>query len=92
LIFTFEWVNSKSSGDVSAPNANELVALVEGGSHPRGRSWRATVEAAAMIGRRDVGEIAIGAAADFVVAAGDPLAHPDLLAQPALVLKAGREP
>ena len=52
----------------------------------------ATVEAAALLRRKDLGEIAVGAAADFVVVAGDPLAPPDLLAQPALVLKAGREP
>jgi imidazolonepropionase-like amidohydrolase len=52
----------------------------------------AAVEAAALIGRRDLGEIAIGAAADFVVVDGDPLKNPELLARPALVQKAGREP
>ena len=67
--------------DISAPNANELVALVEGGLAP-----------AEAIRRKDLGEIAVGATADFVVVDGDPLKNPELLARPALVLKAGRQP
>jgi hypothetical protein len=52
----------------------------------------ATVEAAALLARKDLGVIAVGAAADFVVVAGDPLKDPALLTHPALVLKAGRQP
>jgi imidazolonepropionase-like amidohydrolase len=52
----------------------------------------ATVEAAALLGRKDLGEIAVGADVDLVVVGGDPLEEPGLLARPALVLKAGRQP
>jgi imidazolonepropionase-like amidohydrolase len=51
----------------------------------------ATVEAAALLRRKDLGKIAVGATADFVVIDGDPLKNPELLARPTLVLKAGRE-
>lgn len=73
-------------------NADELLAIVEAGLTPAEAIRAATVEAAALLARKDLGEIAVGAAADFVVVAGDPLADPGLLARPALVLKAGREP
>jgi imidazolonepropionase-like amidohydrolase len=73
-------------------NAGEIAALVQAGLTPAQAIRAATVEAAALLGRKDLGEITVGAAADFVVVAGDPLKRPDLLAQPALVLKAGREP
>ena len=73
-------------------NAQELLALVQAGLTPAEAIRAATVEPAALIGRKDLGEIAVGAAADFVVVAGDPLADPGLLAHPSLVLKAGREP
>jgi imidazolonepropionase-like amidohydrolase len=73
-------------------NAEELLALVQAGLSPAEAIRAATVEAAALIGRKDLGEIAIGAAADFVVVAGDPLKDPGLLARPALVLKSGRQP
>jgi imidazolonepropionase-like amidohydrolase len=45
----------------------------------------------ALLDRKDLGEIAVGAGADFVVVDGDPLENPGLLARPALVLKAGRQ-
>jgi imidazolonepropionase-like amidohydrolase len=73
-------------------NAEELLALVKAGLTPAQAIQAATVEAAALLARKDLGEIAGGSAADFVVVAGDPLADPGLLARPALVLKAGREP
>jgi imidazolonepropionase-like amidohydrolase len=73
-------------------NADEILALVEAGLRPAEAMRAATVEAAALLGRKDLGEIAIGAAADFVVVIGDPLEAPGLLARPALVLKAGRQP
>jgi imidazolonepropionase-like amidohydrolase len=73
-------------------NADEILALVAAGLSPAEAIRAATVEAAALLGRKDLGEIAVGSAADFVVVAGDPLADPGLLGRPALVLKAGREP
>jgi imidazolonepropionase-like amidohydrolase len=73
-------------------NADEVLALVEAGLTPAEAIRAATVEAAGLLARKDLGEIAVGAAADFVVVAGDPLADPGLLARPALVLKGGREP
>jgi imidazolonepropionase-like amidohydrolase len=73
-------------------NADEILALIEAGLAPAEAIRAATVEAAALIGRKDLGEIAVGATADFVVVSGDPLKEPGLLARPALVLKAGRQP
>jgi imidazolonepropionase-like amidohydrolase len=73
-------------------NAKELAALVEAGLTPAEAIRAATVEAAALLERKDLGEIAVGAAADFVVVTGDPLKDSALLARPALVLKAGRQP
>jgi imidazolonepropionase-like amidohydrolase len=70
-------------------NADELEALVRAGLTPAEAIRAATVDAAALIGRKDLGEIAVGAAADFVVVAGDPLKNPGLLGRPALVLKGG---
>jgi imidazolonepropionase-like amidohydrolase len=71
-------------------NADEILALVQAGLTPAEVIRAATLDAAALIGRKDLGEIAAGAAADLVVVAGDPLKDPRLLARPALVLKGGR--
>jgi imidazolonepropionase-like amidohydrolase len=71
-------------------NAEELQALVQAGLSPPEAIRAATLEAAALIGRMDLGEITAGAAADFVVVTGDPLKDPGLLARPGLVLKGGR--
>jgi imidazolonepropionase-like amidohydrolase len=71
-------------------NADELLALVEAGLTPAEAIRAATVEAAALLGRKDLGEIAVGATADFVVVGGDPLKNLKLLARPTQVLKAGR--
>jgi imidazolonepropionase-like amidohydrolase len=71
-------------------NADEILALVQAGLTPAEAIRAATLDAAALIGRKDLGEIAAGAAADLVVVAGDPLKDPRLLARPALVLKGGR--
>ena len=73
-------------------NAGELAALVAAGLTPLEAIRAATIEAAALIGRKDLGAIAIGAPGDFVVVDGDPLQDPKLLARPALVLKGGRRP
>jgi imidazolonepropionase-like amidohydrolase len=72
-------------------NAEELQALVQAGLYPAEAIRAATVEAAALLGRKDLGEIAVGAAADLVVVGGDPLEDLGLLARPALVLKASRQ-
>jgi imidazolonepropionase-like amidohydrolase len=73
-------------------NSDELLALVEAGLTPAEAIRAATVETAALLARSNLGEIAVGGAADFVVVAGDPLRDLGLLARPAMVLKAGREP
>ena len=71
-------------------NADEILALVQAGLTTAEAIRAATLDAAALIGRKDLGEIAAGAAADLVVVAGNPLKDPRLLARPALVLKGGR--
>ena len=73
-------------------NANELQALVQAGLTPAEAIRAATEGAAALLARKDLGVIAVGAAADFLVVAGDPLKDPALLTRPTLVLKAGRQP
>jgi imidazolonepropionase-like amidohydrolase len=73
-------------------NAGEILALVAAGLTPAEAIRAATVDAAALLGRKDLGEILVGAAADFLVVEGDPLQDPGLLARPALVLKGGRQP
>jgi imidazolonepropionase-like amidohydrolase len=73
-------------------NADEILALVQAGLTPAEAIRAATVDAAALLGRKDLGEIVVGAAADFVVVAGDPIADPGSLARPVVVLRAGREP
>jgi imidazolonepropionase-like amidohydrolase len=73
-------------------NAGEILALVQAGLTPAEAIRAATVDAAALLRRKDLGEIAVWAAADFLLLEGDPLQDPRLLARPALVLKAGREP
>jgi imidazolonepropionase-like amidohydrolase len=73
-------------------NADEILALVQAGLTPAEAIRAATVDAAALLGRKDLGEIVVGSAADFVVVAGDPIADPGSLARPVVVLRAGREP
>jgi imidazolonepropionase-like amidohydrolase len=48
------------------------------------------VNAAALLGLTDVGEIAVGAEGDLVAVPGDPLQDLRVLARPALVVKGGR--
>jgi imidazolonepropionase-like amidohydrolase len=73
-------------------NADELAALVEAGLTPAEAIRAATVEAAALLEKKDLGKIAVGATADLVVVDGDPLQDLGLLSRPALVLKGGRRP
>jgi imidazolonepropionase-like amidohydrolase len=71
-------------------NANELNALVQSGLTPIEALRAATVTAAALLGRADLGEVKRGAAGDLVVVGGDPLNDVASLSQPVLVIKAGR--
>ena len=71
-------------------NAEELLALADAGLSPAEASRAATVDAAALLGLRQIGEIAVGKAADFVVVEGDPLSDLRTVERPALVVKAGR--
>ena len=71
-------------------NAEELLALADAGLSPAEALRAATVDAAALLGLRQIGEIAVGKAADFVVVEGDPLSDLRTVERPALVVKAGR--
>lgn len=71
-------------------NAEELVALDEAGLTPAEALRAATVAAAALLGVDEIGEIAIGKAADFVVVEGDPLTDLRVVQRPVMVLKGGR--
>ncbi len=71
-------------------NAKELVALTQAGFSPLEALRAATLNAAALLGMSGIGEIAPGAPADLVVVVGDPLRDLQVLAEPILVVKAGR--
>ena len=71
-------------------NASELLALAEAGLTPADALRAATVEAAALLGLSDVGEIAVGKRADLVVVEGDPLSDLHTLERPAMVVQSGR--
>jgi imidazolonepropionase-like amidohydrolase len=74
-------------------NANELVRMVEAGLTASQAIVAATAGSARALGLDDIGEIAVGKAADLLAIDGDPLADPTTLADPdriALVVQAGR--
>ena len=71
-------------------NAEELMALDEAGLTPAEALRAATVDAAALLGVDEIGEIAVGKAADFVVVEGDPLTDLRVVQRPVMVLKGGR--
>ena len=71
-------------------NAEELVALTEAGLSPAEALRAATIDAAALLGSKEIGEIRAGAAGDLVVVAGDPLRDIHVLERPELVVKGGR--
>jgi imidazolonepropionase-like amidohydrolase len=71
-------------------NARELVALTEAGMTPLEAIRAATLGAAALLGSKEVGEIAVGSAGDFVVVEGDPLSDIHVVERPVLVVKGGR--
>jgi imidazolonepropionase-like amidohydrolase len=71
-------------------NARELAALTDAGLTPAEALRAATIDAARLLGRTDLGEIKVGAVADFVVVAGDPLQDITLLQRPEMVVQGGR--
>ena len=71
-------------------NARELVALTEAGLSPVEALRAATIDAATLLGRTEIGEIRVGAVGDLVVVEGDPLRDIHALERPALVVKGGR--
>ncbi len=71
-------------------NAKEFVALTEAGLSPLEALRAATLNAAALLGSGEIGEIVPGAAGDLVVILGDPLRDVRVLDRPVLVVKAGR--
>jgi imidazolonepropionase-like amidohydrolase len=71
-------------------NAREFLVLTGAGLSPLEALRSATLNAAALIGSRSVGEIAVGKAGDFVVVEGDPLQDVRVLQRPVLVVRGGR--
>ena len=71
-------------------NAAELVALEAAGLSPAEALRAGTVAAAGLLGVADIGEIATGKVADFVVVEGDPLADLHTLEHPVMVVQRGR--
>jgi imidazolonepropionase-like amidohydrolase len=82
-----------AGGHGHPPNARELPLLVAAGLSPMQAIQAATGWAAECVGlERDIGTIEKGKRADLIAVAGDPLADPATLADPArmrLVLKDG---
>ncbi len=70
-------------------NAREFQLMVEGGMTPMQAILSATREAARLLGRDDVGQIAPGRFADLVAVRGNPLDDVALLQEPRLVMKGG---
>ena len=70
-------------------NGHEFVLMVAAGMSPMDAIVAGTTEAAALLGRADVGRVAEGTHADLVIVKGDPLADITLLERPAGVLKGG---
>jgi imidazolonepropionase-like amidohydrolase len=71
-------------------NARELAALTKAGLSPAEALRAATIDAAALLGATDAGEIKVGAPGDLVVVEGDPLADIQVAGRPELVVQGGR--
>lgn len=70
-------------------NGHEFSAMVAAGMSPMDAIVAGTTEAAALLGRDDLGRVVEGAHADLVIVRGDPLTDITLLEVPAGVLKGG---
>ncbi len=70
-------------------NGQEFVEMVAAGMSPQAALTAGTGAAADLLGRTDVGRIAVGAYADMVVVDGDPLRDITVVTAPQLVLKGG---
>jgi imidazolonepropionase-like amidohydrolase len=70
-------------------NARELRALVEIGMTPLQAIRAATIDAAQLLGRNDIGRIAPNALADLIAVGQDPLADITALERVTLVVKGG---
>jgi imidazolonepropionase-like amidohydrolase len=71
-------------------NARELVALTEAGLSPAEALRAATIDAAALLGATDAGEIKVGAPGDLVVVEGNLLEDIHVVERPELVVQGGR--
>ncbi|MFN8654592.1 MAG: amidohydrolase family protein [Gemmatimonadales bacterium] len=71
-------------------NAAELVALTRAGLTPLEALRAATAAPARLLGRKDLGRIALGATADLVAVPGEPLQDITLTTHPSLVVSGGR--
>ena len=71
-------------------NAMEFDALTAAGLTPIDAIRSATIDAAVALRRDDIGRVAIGAAADLIAVAGDPLRDVSSLSQPVFVMRKGK--
>jgi imidazolonepropionase-like amidohydrolase len=71
-------------------NAAELTALTGAGLTPVEALRSATLRAAELIGVPGLGEIAVGAAGDFLIVEGDPLQDVSVVQAPVSVVRGGR--
>jgi imidazolonepropionase-like amidohydrolase len=71
-------------------NARELRALVDIGMSPLQAIRAATIDAATLLGRNDIGRIAPNAYADLIAVEADPLADIKALEKVTFVVKGGR--
>ncbi len=71
-------------------NGGEFVEMVRAGMTPMAALTAGTATAAQLLGRDDVGRVAVGMLADLVVVEADPLADITTVLRPALVMKGGQ--
>lgn len=71
-------------------NAREIELMAEYGLGPVDALKAATITAASVLQREDLGSIRVGGVADLVVLGGDPLRDSSVLRRPVMVLKEGR--
>jgi imidazolonepropionase-like amidohydrolase len=68
----------------------EMQLLVQLGAYPLAAIRSATIDAARLVHREDLGRVAIGAPADLIAVAGDPVADISAMERVSLVVAAGR--